>query len=104
MNSYKQSLYVAIIRILANVLMVGAVFFAMYQASRWHVWPSEAIFCLCFFCITIPTWIIAWRLTKLVRRIYPAEFQSLVSIPRMGEQLVSWRVLEHDRRLFIAGQ
>lgn len=99
LNSYKQTLYICIIRIAANIIMVGSVFLAMYQASRWHFWPSEAVFCMCFFGITIPVWILAWRLTKLVRKIYPAEFQSLVPIPGHGEQLVSWHVKEYDQRL-----
>lgn len=92
MNSYKQALYSTIIRIAANVVMVCAVFFSMYQASRWPGWPSEAVFCIIFFGITVPVWIFAIYLTKLVRRTFPAEHQSLIFLPGRGQQLVSWRV------------
>ena len=49
MNSYKQSLYVGLIRVMANLLMLGAVFLSMYRASQWSSWPSEAVFCCWFF-------------------------------------------------------
>lgn len=97
MNSYKQSLYIALIRICANILMVGAVFLAMYQASRWPSWPSEAVFCLFFFGLSIPGWLLAWHLTKLVRRLFPAERQSLINLPGLGEQLISWRLINENR-------
>lgn len=93
LNSYKQALYVGIIRILANVIMLAAVFIAMYQASRWPAWPSEAVFCLVFFGITIPAWLAALRLTRWARRRWPAAAITLVCLPKAGEQLVQWRVL-----------
>ena len=99
MNSYKQTLYSSLIRITANLIMIGAIFFAMYQARRWPGWSSETVFCLFFFGITIPVWLAAWQLVRLVRRIWPAEFRSLVAIPGRGEQLVSWRVLSPEERL-----
>lgn len=98
MNSYKQSLYIALIRICANLVMLASVFLAMYQASRWPAWPSEAVFCLFFFGLTIPGWIIAWQLTRLVRRLYPAEYKSLITLPGLGEQLISWHLAE-ERQL-----
>lgn len=94
MNSYKQALYIALIRICANIIMLLAVFLAMYQASRWPSWPSEAVFCLFFFGLSIPGWIIAWQLTKMIRRLFPADQQSLVQLPGLGEQLISWRLSE----------
>ena len=94
MNSYKQSLYIAIIRICANLLMIGAVFLGMYQASHWPAWPSEAVFCLFFFGLSVPGWFLAWRLTRHVRKIFPAEPQSLIQLPGIGEQLISWRLAE----------
>ena len=33
-SSYKRSLYSSIVRIVANVVMIGAVFLGMYMASR----------------------------------------------------------------------
>lgn len=93
MNSYRQSLYVSLIRIAANVLMLGAVFLAMYQASH-TLGASELVFCVWFFGMAVPLWAGAFWLTKQVRRRYPAEFQSLVHLPRQGECLVCWRVGE----------
>ncbi len=74
--------------------MLAAIFPAMYYASRWHYLPAEATFCLIFFGITVPAWTLAWFLTKKVRRIFPAECQSMVELPGRGLQLVSWRVQE----------
>ena len=59
MNSYKQSLYVGLIRVMANLLMLGAVFLSMYRASQWSSWPSEAVFC-CWF------WVFLVSKSKLV--------------------------------------
>lgn len=98
MNSYKQSLFVSIIRIVANLIMIAAIFLAMYEARRWPGWPSEIVFCLFFFGITIPVWLIAWQLIKLVKKKWPAEFRSLVHLPGRGEQLVSWRVVRPEER------
>jgi len=94
MNSYKQSLYVALVRITANIIMVAAVFFAMYQAARWPGWSSEAVFCLLFFGITIPVWTGAWLVIKWIRKRWPGLAQSMVCLPRIGNQLVAWRVLD----------
>ena len=99
MNSYKQSLYAGMIRILANVLMIGAVFFAMRQAAQPSAWPSEAVFCAWFFGITIPVWVAAYLVTRRVRRHFPAEFESLVELPRKGPQLVRWRVIDEAARM-----
>ena len=99
MNSYKQSLYAGAIRIVANVLMVGAVFLAMRQASQFSTWPSEVVFCAWFFGITIPVWGAAFVLTRRIRRHFPAEFESLVELPRRGPQLVRWRVLDAAARM-----
>ena len=98
MNSYKQSLYTGLIRIFANVIMIGAIFLAMYESRRWPAWPSEIVFCLFFFGITIPVWLLAWQLVKFVRRTWPCEFRSLVVLPGRGEQLVSWRVVPRNER------
>ena len=55
MNSYKQHLYISCIRIVANVLMVAAVFVAMYQSSS-SFDAAELTFCAWFFGITVPLW------------------------------------------------
>lgn len=101
MNSYKQSLYTSLIRIAANVLMVGAVFLAMYQSARSYE-SSELVFCLWFFGITVPLWTGAIYLTRVVRRRFPAEHESLIDLPRRGRCLVRWRVLEESARMSVA--
>lgn len=74
--------------------MVGAVFFAMYQSCGQLSWPAEAVFCLYFFGITIPVWVIALALTKWARRHWPAEQESMIQLPRVGRALVKWKVIE----------
>lgn len=98
MNSYKQSLYRGLIRVFANLVMVGALFFGMYQASRQIAFPSEVIFCLYFFGITIPAWIAAYYLNRMVKNIWPAEEESLVVIPGEGPTLVRWTVISEAER------
>lgn len=93
MNSYRQTLYSSMIRVAANAVMVAAVFVGMYQSAR-SAGASELVFCAWFFGITVPVWAGAFWLTKRVRRMYPAEFQSLVELPRVGQRLVSWQVGE----------
>lgn len=93
MNSYKQHLFISCIRIAANMLMVVAVFVAMYLSSL-SIHSGELVFCAWFFGITVSVWTAAFWLTRLVRRRFPAEGQSMVQLPRKGLSLVSWRVLE----------
>lgn len=93
MNSYRQALYAGVIRIVANVLMIAALFFSMYQTAR-SGGPAELVFCAWFFGLVIPIWLAAFALTKLVRRRFPAEFQSLVNLPGRGPSLVRWRVAQ----------
>ncbi|MBO4301247.1 MAG: hypothetical protein J5861_06555 [Desulfovibrio sp.] len=93
MNSYRQALYTGIIRIVANILMVVALFWAMYQASR-SAGAVELVFCAWFFGMIIPLWIVAFFLSRVVRRKFPSEFQSLVSLPGRGPSLVYWRVAD----------
>ncbi|MDR3320175.1 MAG: hypothetical protein LBS77_04450 [Desulfovibrio sp.] len=93
MNSYKQSFYIGLIRILANVFMFIAVFVGMYMASR-GPWPVEAGFSIWFFGISVPVWTGAILLTRFVKKRFPAEEESLVDLPRRGLSLVRWRVLE----------
>ncbi|MBD5642062.1 MAG: hypothetical protein HDQ91_06550 [Desulfovibrio sp.] len=95
MNSYKQSLYSGIARVMANLLMVGAIFLAMHQARRWPGWSSETVFCLIFFGITIPLWLGTWSLIKWIRRRWPTPPVSIVDLPGLGPQPVRWKVREH---------
>lgn len=94
MNIYRQTLYLAAIRVFANLAMVAAVFIAMYQAARWPGWSSESVFCLIFFGITIPVWTLAWALARWLRSRLPSGCQSVVRLPGLGPQLVAWRVLK----------
>lgn len=96
MNSYRQSFYAGLIRIVANIVMVAAVFIAMYVSVGPGDWPAEAVFCAVFFGITIPAWAIAFWLTRLVRRIFPAAAESMVDLPGRGPCLVRWQVRETD--------
>lgn len=96
MNSYKQSLYICVIRVIANIIMLGALFFAMYMAFRAIAWPAELVFCLYFFGITIPVWILAWLIVKFIRKTWPAEYESLVSLPGLGVTLVRWNRAEKN--------
>lgn len=96
MNAYKQSLYCGSVRILANLIMVAAVFLAMYRASRVTVWPSEAVFCLWFFGVTIPVWIVAWSLCKKIRASFPAEDTTSIRLPGTGAARVRWSLREQD--------
>lgn len=91
MNSYRQALYIGIIRIVANIFMIVALFGAMYQASR-SAGAVELVFCAWFFGLIVPLWGLAFLLTRIVRRKFPAEYQSMVSIPGRGPSLVYWRV------------
>ena len=94
MNSYKQSLYSGIVRIAANLVMILALFHAMYRASRDISSPSEIVFSLHFFSVVIPVWIGAYFLTRWIRSAWPAEAESLVSLPGWGETLVRWSLSE----------
>lgn len=93
MNSYHQTLYSGMIRVAANAIMVAAVFVGMYQSAH-TAGASELVFCAWFFGITVPTWAGAFWLTRRVRNRFPAEFQSLVELPRLGQRLVTWNVGE----------
>ena len=93
MNSYKQSLYVGIIRIAANILMLCALFFAMFMASRSQM-GSLTAFSIYFFGITIPVWMLAFYGTRKVREHYRADDMSVVELPRLGRRLVRWQIRE----------
>jgi hypothetical protein len=93
MNSYKQSFYIGLIRVIANTLMFGAIFIGMYMASRGPL-SAEAEFCVWFFGITVPVWGCAVLLTRFIKKRFPAETETLVDLPRRGPCLVRWRVLE----------
>ncbi|MDD4701339.1 MAG: hypothetical protein PHI96_03880 [Desulfovibrio sp.] len=101
MNSYKQHLYISCIRIAANMLMVAAVFMAMYHSSQ-SINSAELVFCAWFFGISVSVWASAFWLTRQVKRRFPAEGQSMVQLPRKGLSLVSWRVLESSSRSLLA--
>ena len=92
-SSYKRSLYSSIVRIVANVVMIGAVFLGMYMASRSPM-SSMSTFCLWFFGISIPVWMGAFALIRKIRQVYADEGATYIELPRQGASLVYWRVLE----------
>ena len=92
-SAYKRSLYSGLVRICANVFMLGSVFLAMFQAVRSPA-GSLAVFCLWFFGLSIPAWAAAWFLIRRIHRRYPDSEASFVELPRYGRRLVSWRVLD----------
>lgn len=73
MNSYRQAPCSGIIRILANLIMIGAVFIAMFMALGVHAWPAEAVFWAVFFGITIPAWTAAFLLPGYLQSPPPGE-------------------------------
>lgn len=90
MNSYRQSLYTGVIRVLANLVMVAAVFVGMYMSAH-STAASELVFSVWFFGISLPVWGAAFWLTRLVRRRWPAVGQSLVDLPKRGPCLSAGR-------------
>lgn len=94
MNCYKQSLYVGIIRVVANVLMLCALFFAMFMASHSPM-SSLATFCMYFFGITIPVWVLAFFCIRKVRVHFRADDMSVVDLPRLGRCLVRWQIRDN---------
>ena len=95
-SSYKRSLYSSIVRIVANVVMIGAVFLGMYMASRSPM-SSMSTFCLWFFGISIPVWMGAFALIRKIRQVYVDEGATYIELPRQGASLVYWRVLEQPQ-------
>ena len=91
-NLYRRTVLLAGIRILANVIMLAAVCFAMYMSS---LHPSEAlsVFCQYFFGITVVVWTAAKYCCGHVRRALADPDESLVRLPGMKKpQLVRWKV------------
>ena len=89
--AFKRALWSGIVRIAANVLMLAAVFFAMYQASL-RPGSSLATFSLFFFGITVPLWLGAGWLLRLIRRRFPCEDATLVTLPGGKRSLLRWSV------------
>lgn len=97
MNSYKRSLYSGIVRIMANLLTLAAVFLAMYMVA--FSTSAMTTFCLWFFGCIIPIWMVTIKLLRYIKLRFPAEDQSLIELPGCKPCLVTWRVLESDSRL-----
>ena len=97
MSGYKESLLVGTIRILANLFMLGALFLAMYQASH-TIGGGMLQFCGWFFGITVPIWILAWYLIKIVRAHGSSREESIILLPGSDKPcLVHWRVIERPQ-------
>ena len=102
-NCYKQSLYVGFIRIAANIAMLCALFFAMYVAAHSQM-GSLSAFCLYFFGITIPVWMLSFYAIRKVREHYHADDMSVVELPRIGRRLVRWQIRETPTYVVSAAQ
>lgn len=90
-HAFKRALWSGVVRVAANVLMLAAVFFAMYQASR-QPGSSLATFSLYFFGVTVPLWLGAGWLLRFIRRRFPCEDATLVTLPGRKAALTRWRV------------
>ncbi|MBQ7617286.1 MAG: hypothetical protein IJS50_00265 [Desulfovibrio sp.] len=97
MNQYQEAIWLGAIRIAANLLMVGALFVAMYFASQ-SFGSSMLTFCLWFFGITVPVWFVAISLSKRIRRQRARDNQSMILLPNAKEPcLVEWKVCRKAR-------
>ena len=92
-HAFKRALWSGVVRVAANVLMLAAVFFAMYQASL-RPGSSLTTFSLFFFGITVPLWLGAGWLLRFIRRRFPCEDATLVALPGRKPLLTRWRVRE----------
>lgn len=90
-HAFKRALWSGVVRVAANVLMLAAVFFAMYQAAQ-RPGSSLATFSLYFFGITVPLWLAAGWLLRFIRRRFPCEDATLVALPGRKAALTRWRV------------
>ena len=91
--AFNRALWSGVVRVAANVLMLAAVFFAMYQASL-RPGSSLTTFSLYFFGITVPLWLGAGWLLRFIRRRFPCEDATLVALPGRKPLLTRWRVRE----------
>lgn len=92
-GQYTEALLVGGIRIGANLLMIGALFLAMYLASASYG-SGMLTFCAWFFGITVPVWVCAIILTKQVRKRAKKNMVSYLVLPGRKEPcLVEWKVL-----------
>ncbi|MCR5813042.1 MAG: hypothetical protein K6G15_00925 [Desulfovibrio sp.] len=94
MTRYREALLVGLIRIVANCLMIGAIFLAMFLASR-SSGNATLTLCAWFFGITIVVWVVAAYLIKWVRRKAGASNQSFILLPGNDKPcLVEWKVIK----------
>ncbi len=93
-SRYKEALLISAIKVTANIIMIGAIFFAMYQAQT-SVGGGMMHLCAWFFGITIPTWIVAISLTRYVRRMAKGKSVSMIVLPGCKKPcLVEWTVIK----------
>lgn len=103
MNAYKLAFYSGMVRIAANILMLGAVALGMYQAS---LQPEAAlsVFSSWLFGLLVPIWGGAWLINRQLRKRYPTLEEgpdvTRVVLPRKGETCVRWTVIERPRTSF----
>lgn len=91
-NAYRRAFYTSIIQVMANALMIAAIFLAMYQSFH-HPSESLSVFCVWFFGITVPSWIVAKALVRFVRRRFADRDEGMVRLPgRRRSSLMHWKV------------
>lgn len=102
MNAFKVEMYRRAIQVLANVLVLAAVTFGMYQASQS---PENmlSVFSKYFFPLLAGILALAWLALRCVNRLLPVDAaddlacRSVVDLPRYGHKLVRWKVLSSPR-------
>lgn len=91
-NAYRRTLLIGGIRILANVVTLGAVFLAMYQSFN-HPAESLVVFCYWFFGITVTTWVVCGFAMSWIRRRLTDVDEGMVRLPGHRRScLVRWKV------------
>lgn len=103
MNAYKLAFYSGMVRVAANVLMLGAVALGMYQASL-QPDQSLSVFSAWLFGLLVPIWGMVWGLTRWLRRRYPVVQEgpdvTRVALPGKGETRVRWKIVDRPRASF----
>lgn len=91
-NAYRRAVYLTVVRVAANLIMLGAVCLGMYMSSK-HPASALLVFCQYFFGVTVVAWFAAGRLSSFIRRRFADADEGPVRLPgHRRECLVHWRV------------
>lgn len=102
-NAYKRYIWLIAIRVVANVLTLGALCLGMYMS---YLHPSEGllIFCQWFFGITIVTWYTAKKLCTYIRATYADPDEGIVKLPGHKKgMLMRWKIATPEAGLMRPG-